>query len=69
MHLVRRRYGLFIAFVVHNEQETKTFTCISYDVQKNTVPFQNSFVLYITSKIVYILKNAVPYQEPKRDHI
>ena len=37
VHLVRRRYGSFIAFVVQNEQEKKTFACILYDVQKNTV--------------------------------
>ena len=37
MHLVRRRYGSFIAFVVCNEQGEKTFTGVLHDVQKNTV--------------------------------
>ena len=63
-----------IAFVVGNEQEKKTFACILYDVQKNTVYicFENIRLffcsLYYIRNCIYI-KISVPYQEPKRDHI
>ena len=70
MHLVRRRYGSFIAFVVHNEQEKKTFTCISYDVQKNAVSNKISHkVNYYTCRMYIYLKFRLSIKKQKRDHI
>ena len=76
VHLVRRRYGSFIAFVVHNEQEKKTFTCISYDVQKNTVSnkishydFTHTYSYIYTYRMYIYLKFRLSIKNQKRDQI
>ena len=45
----------FNAFIVGNLQEQKTFTCISYNVQKNTVARNkiSSFTKYVLSYIMF----------------